>query len=215
LEWIRLHYAYPHKFPLNIIDVMKSEPKICNYLDMPLQHISDQLLTSMKRQITSQDMYDLIAEIRRRNPAVALRSTFIVGYPGETLEHIEELKEFLQEIQFDRVGVFTYSHEENTGAYDLEDTISDEEKERRAQDVMAFQQDISLARNEEKIGQTFKVIIDRKEAGRYMGRTEFDSVEVDNEVIINTDKEYMPGDFVHVKIDKAYDYDLEGSVVHG
>jgi ribosomal protein S12 methylthiotransferase len=213
LEWIRLHYAYPHKFPVEIIDVMREEPKICNYLDMPLQHSADDLLLSMKRQITSGDMYELIDEIKKRNPGIALRSTFIVGYPGETLEHIEQLKEFLDKIRFDRVGVFTYSHEENTRAYDLEDIIPQEEKERRAQDVMAFQQEISLEKNEEKIGQTFRVIIDRKEAGRYMGRTEFDSVEVDNEVIVNTQEELTPGDFVMVKIEKAYDYDLEGVLI--
>jgi len=210
LEWIRLHYAYPHKFPVEIIDVMREEPKICNYLDMPLQHSADDLLLSMKRQITSGDMYELIDEIKKRNPGIAIRSTFIVGYPGETLEHVEQLKEFLAKIRFDRVGVFTYSHEENTGAYDLVDDIPQEEKERRAQEVMAFQQEIALEKNEEKIGQTLRVIIDRKEAGRYMGRTEFDSVEVDNEVIVNTKGELQPGDFVNVKIEKAYDYDLEG-----
>jgi len=210
LEWIRLHYAYPHKFPVEIIDVMREEPKICNYLDMPLQHSADDLLLSMKRQITSGDMYELIDEIKKRNPGIAIRSTFIVGYPGETLEHVEQLKEFLAKIRFDRVGVFTYSHEENTGAYDLVDDIPQEEKERRAQEVMAFQQEIALEKNEEKIGQTLRVIIDRKEAGRYMGRTEFDSVEVDNEVIVNTKEELQPGDFVNVKIEKAYDYDLEG-----
>lgn len=213
LEWIRLHYAYPHKFPVEIIDVMREEPKICNYLDMPLQHSADDLLLSMKRQITSGDMYELIDEIKKRNPNIALRSTFIVGYPGETLEHIQQLKDFLEKVRFDRVGVFTYSHEENTGAYDLVDDIPQEEKERRAEDVMAFQQDISLEKNEEKIGQTLRVIIDRKEAGRYIGRTEFDSVEVDNEVIVNSKNDLQAGDFVMVKIEKAYDYDLEGEEV--
>ncbi len=210
LEWIRLHYAYPHKFPVEIIDVMRQEPKICNYLDMPLQHSADDLLLSMKRQITSGDMYELIDEIRKRNPNIALRSTFIVGYPGETLEHIEQLKEFLAKVRFDRVGVFTYSHEENTSAYDLVDDIPQEEKERRAEEVMSFQQEISLEKNEEKVGQTLRVIIDRKEAGRYIGRTEYDSVEVDNEVIVNSKNDLQPGDFVIVKIEKAYDYDLEG-----
>lgn len=214
LEWIRLHYAYPHKFPLEIIDVMREEPKICNYLDMPLQHSADDLLLSMKRQITSGDMYELIDEIKKRNPDIALRSTFIVGYPGETLEHIQELKSFLKKVRFDRVGVFTYSHEENTGAYDLVDDIPQEEKERRAEDVMAFQQEIALEKNEEKVGQTLRVIIDRKEAGRFIGRTEFDSVEVDNEVIVNSEKELQAGDFVMVKIEKAYDYDLEGIVIN-
>lgn len=213
LEWIRLHYAYPHKFPLDIIDVMREESKICNYLDMPLQHVSDELLTSMKRQITRKDMYELIAEIRRRNPEVILRSTFIVGYPGETLAHIEELKQFLEDIQFDRVGVFTYSHEENTSAFELEDAISQDEKERRAEEVMAFQMEISLDKNQAKIGKIYKVIIDKKEAGRYIGRTEFDSVEVDNEVIVNCNEKLEAGDFVQVKITKAYDYDLEGELV--
>lgn len=213
LEWIRLHYAYPHKFPVEIIDVMREEPKICNYLDMPLQHSADDLLLSMKRQITSGNMYELIDEIKKRNPGIALRSTFIVGYPGETLEHVQQLKDFLAKIRFDRVGVFTYSHEENTGAYDLVDDIPQEEKERRAEDVMAFQQEIALEKNEEKVGQTLRVIIDRKEAGRYIGRTEFDSVEVDNEVIVNSKNDLEPGDFVMVKIDKAYDYDLEGEEV--
>lgn len=213
LHWIRLHYAYPHKFPLEIIDVMKAQPKICNYLDMPLQHISDDLLTSMKRQITSADMYELIDEIKKRNPSICLRSTFIVGYPGETLEHIEELKAFLEKIEFDRVGVFTYSHEENTGAHALVDDVPQEEKERRAQDVMAFQQDISYAQNLKKVGKEFEVIIDRKEAGRFIGRTEFDSVEVDNEVIIQEAHDLSIGSLVKVKIVKAYDYDLEAILV--
>ena len=213
LEWIRLHYAYPSKFPLEIIDVMKEEPKICNYLDIPLQHASDNMLKAMKRQITKQEMKDLVKEIRSRIPGICFRTTLIAGFPGETRDDVEELKEFLDEMQFDRVGIFTYSHEEDTSAYALEDLLSAEEKEARAQEIIEFQQEISLVKNQEKIGQTLRVIVDKKEAGRYIGRTEFDSVEVDNEVIIHSDKALKPGQFVNVKISKAYDYDLEGDIV--
>jgi ribosomal protein S12 methylthiotransferase len=213
LEWIRLHYAYPSKFPLEIIDVMKEEPKICNYLDIPLQHASDNMLKAMKRQITKQEMKDLVKEIRSRIPGICLRTTLIAGFPGETRDDVEELKEFLEDMQFDRVGIFTYSHEEDTSAYALEDLLSAEEKEARAQEIIEFQQEISLVKNQEKIGQTLRVIVDKKEAGRYIGRTEFDSVEVDNEVIILSDKALKPGQFVNVKISKAYDYDLEGDIV--
>lgn len=213
LEWIRLHYAYPHKFPLDVIETMKSKSNICNYLDMPLQHVSDHMLSAMKRQITRAEMMELIRDIRAILPEICLRTTLIVGFPGETREDIEDLKAFLDEVRFDRVGVFTYSHEEGTSGYELEDTLSLEEKEARAQEIMDFQQEISLEKNENKIGQILKVLIDKKEAGRYIGRTEFDSVEVDNEVIINTKKKLQPGDFVQVKITKAYDYDLEGDLV--
>lgn len=213
LVWIRLHYAYPSKFPLDIIDVMKEEPKICNYLDMPLQHASDKMLKAMKRQITQQEMKDLIGEIRSRIPGICLRTTLIAGFPGETKEDVEELKQFLEEMQFDRVGVFTYSHEEDTSAYALKDELSQEEKEARAQEIIAFQQDISFEKNQQKIGQKLRVLIDKKEAGRYIGRTEFDSVEVDNEVIVHSKKSLQPGDFVMVNITKAYDYDLEGDAV--
>jgi len=213
IEWIRLHYAYPSKFPLDIIDVMKEEPKICNYLDMPLQHASDNMLKAMKRQITRQEMKDLIGEIRSRIPGICLRTTLIAGFPGETREDVEEVKEFLAEMQFDRVGIFTYSHEEDTSAHALEDTLSAEEKEARAQEIIEFQQEISFEKNQSMIGQTLRVIVDKKEAGRYIGRTEFDSVEVDNEVIIHSSRKLNPGDFVNVIITKAYDYDLEGDVV--
>jgi len=213
IEWIRLHYAYPSKFPLDIIDVMKKEPKICNYLDMPLQHASDNMLKAMKRQITRQEMKDLIGEIRSRIPGICLRTTLIAGFPGETREDVEEVKAFLAEMQFDRVGIFTYSHEEDTSAHALEDSLSAEEKEERAQEIIKFQQQISFEKNQAKIGQTLKVIVDKKEAGRYIGRTEFDSVEVDNEVIIHSSRKLNPGDFVNVLITKAYDYDLEGDVV--
>lgn len=213
LEWIRLHYAYPHKFPLELIDVMRDNPKVCNYLDMPLQHVSDNMLKAMKRQITRAEMMDLIKAIRSQLPDICLRTTLIVGFPGETREDIEDLKAFLDEVQFDRVGVFTYSHEEGTTAYDLVDDVPQEEKEARAQEIMEHQMEISYAKNLEKVGQTLRVIVDKKEAGRYLGRTEFDSVEVDNEVIIHSSKKLMPGDFVEVRITKAYDYDLEGEVV--
>ncbi len=213
LEWIRLHYAYPSKFPMEILKVIRERDNICKYLDMPLQHASNNMLKAMRRQITREEMTELVYNIRERVPGICLRTTLITGFPGETLEDVEELKGFLQETKFDRVGIFTYSHEENTGAYDFEDNIPDEEKERRAQDIMDVQQEISLEKNQEKVGKSFKVIVDKREAGRYLGRTEFDSVEVDNEVVINTRKRLPIGEFVNVKITKAYDYDLEGEVV--
>ncbi|MBX2926182.1 MAG: 30S ribosomal protein S12 methylthiotransferase RimO [Chitinophagaceae bacterium] len=213
LEWIRLHYAYPSKFPMEIIDVMKERPNICNYLDMPLQHASDPMLKAMKRQITKAEMDDLIGEIRARIPGICLRTTLIAGFPGETRDDVETVKAFLEQHRFDRVGVFTYSHEENTSAYGLADELQQEEKERRAQEIMEVQQEISYQKNQEKIGREFKVIIDKKEAGRYLGRTAFDSVEVDNEVIILATQKLPIGEFVNVKITRAYDYDLEGEVV--
>jgi ribosomal protein S12 methylthiotransferase len=213
LEWIRLHYAYPSKFPMEIIDAMKERENICNYLDMPLQHASNKMLKAMKRQITREEMEDIIGEIKYKIPQICLRTTLIAGFPGETQDDVEELKTFLKKIEFDRVGIFTYSHEENTSAFNLENNISEEEKERRAQEIMEVQQEISYQKNEAKIGKTFKVIIDKKEAGKYLGRTEFDSVEVDNEVIVNSSSKLNPGDFVNVKITSAYDYDLEGEVV--
>jgi ribosomal protein S12 methylthiotransferase len=213
LEWIRLHYAYPSKFPMEVLDVIRDRPNICNYLDIPLQHASDRMLKAMKRQITRKEMLDLIAEIRSRVPGIAIRSTFITGFPGETQEDVEELKAFLEEVRFDRVGIFTYSHEENTSAFDLEDTLTSEEKEERAREIMEVQQEISLEKNQEFVGKVLKVLVDKKEAGRYLARTEFDSVEVDNEVIINTTKRLKLGEFYEVKIVKAYDYDLEAELV--
>lgn len=213
LEWIRLHYAYPHKFPMEVLDVMKEFPNICNYIDMPLQHAADNMLKSMKRQITRVEMEELVTAIREKVPGIALRTTLITGFPGETLEDVEELKAFLEKMRFDRVGVFTYSHEEGTSAYDLEDNIPAEEKERRAQEIMEVQQEISLEKNQEMVGKIYRVLVDKKESGRYLARTEFDSVEVDNEVIINTTKRLKPGEFVNVRITKAYDYDLEGELV--
>jgi ribosomal protein S12 methylthiotransferase len=213
LEWIRLHYAYPSKFPLEIIDAIRERDNICNYLDMPLQHAADDMLKAMKRQITREEMNVLISEIRERIPDICLRTTLIAGYPGETEDDVEELKSFLQQHRFDRVGIFTYSHEEGTSVYDVEDDVPQEVKEERAREVMEVQQEISYEKNQEKLGREFKVLIDKKEAGRYLGRTEFDSVEVDNEVIVHANRTLRPGDFVQVKITKAYDFDLEGELV--
>lgn len=214
LEWIRLHYAYPSKFPLEILDVMRERDNICNYLDMPLQHASDAMLKAMRRNITRAEMEDLLSSIREKVPGICLRTTLITGFPGETREDVEELKTFLQQQRFDRVGIFQYSHEENTSAFELTDDVTAEEKQARAEEIMEVQQEISLEKNQEKLGKTFKVLVDKKEAGRYIGRTEFDSVEVDNEVIIGTSRKLKPGDFVNVKITKAYDYDLEGDLVN-
>jgi ribosomal protein S12 methylthiotransferase len=213
LEWIRLHYAYPSKFPLEIIDAIKERKNICNYIDMPLQHASNNMLKAMKRQITREEMEDLVGSIRNKIPDICLRTTLIAGFPGETRDDVEELKTFLQKMRFDRVGIFTYSHEEGTSAHELVDDVPSEEKEERAQEIMEVQQEISLEKNQEKVGKIFKVLIDKKEAGRYLGRTEFDSVEVDNEVIIENKKKLTIGEFVNVKITKAYDYDIEGETV--
>lgn len=214
LQWIRLHYAYPSKFPMEIIDVMKERDNICNYLDMPVQHASNRILKAMKRQITREEMERIIREIRNKIPGICLRTTLIAGFPGETRDDLEELKTFLREIEFDRVGIFTYSHEENTSAYKLENNISEKEKEKRADEIMELQQEISLKKNGAKIGKIFKVLVDKKEAGKYLGRTEFDSVEVDNEVIIQSEEKLAIGEFVNVKITNAFDYDLEGIVVN-
>lgn len=213
LEWIRLHYAYPSKFPMEILDAIKERENICNYLDMPLQHAANNMLKAMKRQITREEMEDLTAAIRQKIPGICLRTTLITGFPGETLDDVEELKGFLQRQRFDRVGIFTYSHEEGTSAHALVDDIPDEEKERRAQDIMETQQEISYELNQEKIGKIFKTLVDKREAGRYLGRTEFDSVEVDNEVVIHSAKKLNVGEFYNVRITKAYDYDLEGEIV--
>jgi ribosomal protein S12 methylthiotransferase len=213
LVWIRLHYAYPSKFPMEIIDAIKENPTVCNYLDMPLQHASNAMLKAMKRQITREEMEALIAEIRQKLPGICLRTTLIAGFPGETREDVDELKTFLEKMQFDRVGIFTYSHEEGTSAYDLVDDVPAEEKQARAQEIMELQQEISYQKNQEKVGQTLKVLIDKKEAGKYLGRTEFDSVEVDNEVVIDAKRPLNIGEFYQVKITKAYDFDLEGEVV--
>jgi ribosomal protein S12 methylthiotransferase len=191
---------------------MRERENICKYLDIPLQHAANNMLEAMKRQITREEMEELISAIRQKVPGICLRTTLISGFPGETLDDVEEVKLFLQQQRFDRVGIFSYSHEEGTSAYELKDDIPQAEKERRAQEIMEVQQEISFEKNQQKIGKVFKVIVDKKEAGRYLGRTEFDSVEVDNEVIIHSDKKLAIGEFVNVRISKAYDYDLEGSV---
>lgn len=213
LHWIRLHYAYPSKFPMEILDVVRDRDNICKYLDMPLQHASDNMLKAMRRQITRDEMTGLIQTIRQRVPGICLRTTLIAGFPGETEADVEELKVFLQEHRFDRVGIFPYSHEEGTAAGELVDDVPAGIKQQRAQEIMEVQQEISYEKNQEKIGRVFKTLIDKKEAGRYLGRTEFDSVEVDNEVIVHSKEKLPVGEFVQVKITKAYDYDLEGEVV--
>jgi ribosomal protein S12 methylthiotransferase len=214
LLWIRLHYAYPNKFPFEVLDVMRERENICNYLDMPLQHANDRMLQLMKRQSSKAEIVETLNAIRDRVPGICLRTTLIAGFPGETRADVEELKSFLEEQRFDRVGVFTYSHEEGTSGYNLIDDVPPKEKQKRADEIMEVQQDISYEKNAEKIGKTFKVIIDKKEAGRYLGRTEFDSVEVDNEVIIHSNERLPIGEFAHVKITNAFDYDLEGKVIH-
>src|SRR5437762_263585 len=169
LDWIRLHYAYPHKFPLEVLDVLRERENICNYLDMPLQHAANNMLKAMKRQITREEMEELISAIRQKVPGICLRTTLIAGFPGETIDDVEELKLFLQQQCLDRVGIFTYSHEEGTSAFDLEDNITQLEKERRAREIMEVQQQISFEKNQQKLGNVFKVLIDKKEAGRYLG----------------------------------------------
>jgi ribosomal protein S12 methylthiotransferase len=209
IEWIRLHYAFPAGFPRDILQVMREQPKICNYLDMPLQHISDDLLKSMRRGTTKQKTIDLVNEIRDTNPGIAIRTTLITGYPGETEQHFEEMKQWVSETRFDRLGVFPYSHEENTHAHKLFDDVPDELKQERAAEIMAIQQEISFDLNREKVGKKMKVIIDRKEGKYFVGRTEFDSPEVDNEVLIEANDAYARvGDFAEVCIETATEFDL-------
>ncbi len=210
IEWIRLHYMYPAGFPEDVLDVMAKEPKICNYLDMPLQHIDEEILKSMRRGVSEKRTKELLRKIKQKIPGMALRSTFIVGYPGETEEKFEKLKDFLREMQFDRVGIFTYSHEEDTHAFRLKDDIPEEIKEQRRLELLRLQEEISLKKNREKIGKTFKVLIDRKYPEGYIGRTEFDSPEVDQEVYIQTDAFFTPGRFIDVQITNAETFDLFG-----
>ncbi|TWP26579.1 30S ribosomal protein S12 methylthiotransferase RimO [Apibacter muscae] len=214
IEWIRLHYAFPTGFPHDVLELMKVETKICNYLDIPLQHISDSILASMKRGTNKEKTNRLLNEFRTIVPDMAIRTTLIVGYPGETKENFEELKEWVREQRFDRLGCFTYSHEENTTAYQLDDSISDEEKMERVNQIMDIQSQISWELNQEKIGKNFKCIIDRKEGDYFVGRTEYDSPDVDNEVLITANDLYLsPGSFVNVKITKAEDFDLYGELL--
>lgn len=214
IEWIRLQYAYPSGFPMDILDVMNERSNICNYLDMPLQHISDTMLSSMRRGITRQKTIDLVNSIRNKVPDIALRTTLICGYPGETERDFEEMKEWVSESRFDRLGCFTYSHEEKTHAHLLNDDVPEEIKQQRVEDIMNIQQEISFNINQDKVGKHFKVLIDKKEGNYLTGRTEFDSPEVDNEVLIDARITYAtPGTFVQVKIDRAEDFDLYGQIL--
>ncbi|MBD0779001.1 30S ribosomal protein S12 methylthiotransferase RimO [Maribacter sp. ANRC-HE7] len=211
IEWIRLHYAFPTGFPMDVLDVMNNEPKICNYLDIPLQHISDRLLKSMRRGTTQKKTTKLIADFRKYVPNMAIRTTLIVGYPGETEEDFQTLKSWVTAMRFERLGCFTYSHEENTHAYNLVDDVPEEVKQERANEIMEIQSQISWELNQGKIGKTFRCIIDRKEGNYFVGRTEFDSPDVDNEVLIDAAKFYLKqGEFALIKITDAADFDLYG-----
>ena len=214
IEWIRLHYAFPTGFPMDVLELMKREPKICNYIDIPLQHISDSILKSMRRGTTKEKTTKLLKEFREAVPGMTIRTTLIVGYPGETQEDFEIMRDWVQEMKFERLGCFTYSHEENTHAYLLEDNVPEEVKQARAAEIMDLQSQISWDLNQEKIGQTLKCIIDRKEGQHFIGRTEFDSPDVDNEVLIDAAKFYVKiGDFVNVKIIDATEFDLYGEPI--
>ncbi|MBM0651466.1 30S ribosomal protein S12 methylthiotransferase RimO [Capnocytophaga genosp. AHN8471] len=214
IEWIRIHYAFPTGFPMDVLEVMKTEPKICNYLDIPLQHISDKILTSMKRGTTQEKTTKLLKKFREAVPEMAIRTTLIVGYPGETEEDFQKLKDFVKAMRFDRLGCFTYSHEENTTAYELTDDVPEEIKLQRANEIMELQSQISWELNQEKVGKTFRCLIDRKEGNYFVGRTEYDSPDVDNEVLIDAKKHYVKiGDFTNVKIIEAADYDLYGEPI--
>ena len=214
IEWIRLHYAFPTGFPMDVLDVMKREPKICNYLDIPLQHISDKILKSMRRGTTQEKTTKLLKEFRAAVPEMTIRTTLIVGYPGETEEDYQTLKVWVEAMRFERLGCFTYSHEENTHAFNLEDDVPEEVKMARANEIMEIQSQISWELNQAKIGKTFKVVIDRKEGEYFVGRTEFDSPDVDNEVLIDASKTYLKtGEFATVKVIEAADFDLYAEVV--
>ena len=214
IEWIRIHYAFPTGFPMDVLEVMKTEPKICNYLDIPLQHISDKILTSMKRGTTQEKTTKLLKKFREAVPEMAIRTTLIVGYPGETEEDFQKLKDFVKAMRFDRLGCFTYSHEENTTAYELTDDVPEEVKLQRANEIMELQSQISWELNQAKVGKVFRCLIDRKEGNYFVGRTEYDSPDVDNEVLIDAKKHYVKiGDFTDVKITEAVDYDLYGEPI--
>lgn len=215
IEWIRLHYAFPTGFPEDVLEVMAREPKVCKYLDMPLQHISDAMLKSMRRGTTKEKTDRLLHTIREKVPGIAIRTSLIVGYPGETKQDFETMRQWVKEQRFERLGVFTYSHEENTHAHLLEDNVSPKEKKRRAEAIMEVQQEISEELNRARVGQTLRVLIDRKEGEYFVGRTEFDSPEVDNEVLVKAEDNYLRvGDFVQVKIIGAEYFDLYGTVVN-
>jgi ribosomal protein S12 methylthiotransferase len=214
IEWIRLHYAFPSGFPMDVLDVMREKENICKYIDMPLQHISDSMLKSMRRGTTKQKSIDLVNMIRDKVPGIAIRTSLIAGYPGETEKDHEEMLQWVSDSRFERLGVFTYSHEENTHAHLLEDNVPAEIKQERADAVMDLQQGISASLNQEKVGNTYKVLFDRKEGPYFIGRTEFDSPEVDNEVLVNAADNYVRiGDFAQVKIDRAEEFDLFGTFV--
>jgi len=214
IEWIRLHYAYPTGFPMDVLDVMAERDNICNYLDIPLQHGANNMLTKMRRGTTRQKTEKLLADIRAKVPGIAIRTTLIAGHPGETEEDFQELLKFVEESKFERLGIFTYSHEENTHSHSFEDDVPAEVKQQRANAVMELQENISYEINQEKVGKTYKVLIDRKESGAFIGRTEYDSPDVDNEVIIDAKANYLRiGDFVNVKIDSAIEFDLYGTPV--
>jgi ribosomal protein S12 methylthiotransferase len=214
IEWIRLHYAFPTGFPMDVLEIMKREPKICNYIDIPLQHISDSILKSMRRGTTQAKTTQLLTDFRAAVPGITIRTTLIVGYPGETQEDFYTLKDFVQEMKFDRMGCFAYSHEENTHAYLLEDNVPDDVKQARVNELMELQSQISWDLNQEKVGKTFRCIIDRKEGAHFIGRTEFDSPDVDNEVLIDASKHYVKtGEFVMIKITEATEFDLYGEPV--
>ena len=213
LKWIRLQYAFPSQFPMDILDVMNERENICKYLDMPLQHISSNVLKLMRRGITRERTIDLIESIRKKVPGIALRTTLIAGHPGETEQDFEHLQNFVATTKFDRLGIFTYSHEENTFAHTMDDSISPEVKQDRANKIMDIQEQISLEHNLAKIGKTFKVLVDREETSHYVGRTEFDSPEVDNEVLIEKTIFVKTGEFCTVKISDATEFDLFGEVM--
>jgi ribosomal protein S12 methylthiotransferase len=214
IEWIRLHYAFPTGFPMDVLEVMKNEPKICNYLDIPLQHINTELLQSMKRGTTAEKTRNLLQKFREYVPEMAVRTTLIVGYPGETEEMFGELKEFVRESRFERLGCFTYSHEENTTAFELKDDVPEEVKTRRVNEIMELQSEISFELNQEKVGKVFKCIFDRKEGDYFIGRTEFDSPDVDNEVLVNAKDHYLNiGKFIDIRITEATEFDLYGEPI--
>jgi ribosomal protein S12 methylthiotransferase len=216
IEWIRLHYAYPTGFPLDVLEVMKTEPKICNYIDIPLQHINTDILKSMRRGHNREQLEKLLSDFRTSVPDIAIRTTLIVGYPGETRAQFEELKQWVADSRFDRLGVFAYSHEDDTHAASLTDDISDEEKQSRVAEIMELQAGISFELNQEKVGKVFKCIFDREEGGYYIGRTQYDSPDVDNEVLVASDQHFINlGHFIEVKITEASDFDLVGEVVEG
>ncbi len=211
IEWIRLHYAFPTGFPMDVLEVMRQEPKVCNYIDIPLQHISDPILKSMRRGTTKQKTTRLLEDFRKAVPNMTIRTTLIVGYPGETEEDYQTLKSWVAEMRFERLGCFTYSHEENTHAFALEDDVPEDVKQQRANEIMELQSQISWELNQQKIGKTFRCIIDRKEGNYFVGRTEFDSPDVDNEVLIDASKYYIKqGDFTSITITDAADFDLYG-----